>query len=63
MGSEGGGDSGSGGRGEGGIVDGGGGGQWPSGGHPAYEVFVTRLVIGQAQQRILDSCSLCVLLL
>jgi len=32
-------------------------------GHPAYEVLVTRLVIGQAQQRTFDSCSLCVLLL
>ena len=26
-------------------------------GHPAYEVLVTRLVIGQAQQRTFDSCS------
>ena len=28
---------------------------------PAYEVLVTRLVIGQAQQRTFDSCSLCCL--
>ena len=26
-------------------------------GHPPYEVLVTRLVIGQAQQRTFDSCS------